>query len=42
MIYKRYQYYGPKGIEWTDWFVWDSDLKIVLPKTKLLVEYKEE
>lgn len=42
---KRYQYYTNKGIEWTDWFEWESnDFK---PKyqlerhPKLLNEYRD-
>lgn len=25
MTYKRYQYWSRTGVEWTDWFRWDSD-----------------
>lgn len=26
MKYKRYQYWGSTGIQWTPWFKYDSDL----------------
>lgn len=43
MIYKRYQYYGPKGIEWTDWFPWEHTSRDKWQlKNKLLNEYKED
>ena len=38
---KRYQFYGRNGIEWTEFFPWDTDYcpKYQLGK-KLLNEYK--
>ncbi len=42
MTQKRYQYYGPNGIEWTEWFHYryDSREKWQINK-KLLCEYRE-
>lgn len=48
MIYKRYEYWGPKGKTWTNWFPWNSDFKPELQLTdrriisRLYNEYKEE
>lgn len=42
MIYKRFQYYSKNGIEWTNWFIWDSSLREKWQfKNKLLNEYKD-
>ena len=27
MVYKRYQQFTKDGIQWTDWFKWDSDIR---------------
>ncbi len=41
MTLKRFQYYSNKGIVWTEWFEWDSDIKDKWQlKNKLLNEYK--
>lgn len=43
MTYKRYQFYGKNGIEWTDWFPWNSNSREKWQlKNKLLNEYKDE
>ena len=39
---KRYQYYAKNGIEWTDWFEWDSNWKPKIQlKNRLFNEYEE-
>lgn len=41
--YKRYQYYTREGIKWTDFFLWDSDIRDPWQlKGKLKNEYKED
>lgn len=48
MTYKRYEYWGPKGKQWTKWFKWDSSLKPELQMEdrrivcRLKNEYKDE
>ncbi len=39
-MYKRYQYRGKNGIEWTNWFKW-SGSKLPSPNKLLKVEYAE-
>lgn len=47
MIYKRYEYWTNEGKKFTDWFVWDSDLRPELQMSdrriisRLFNEYKE-
>lgn len=42
MTYKRYQYYAKDGIQWTNWFPWNSDIRDKWQfKNKLLNEYEE-
>ena len=38
---KRYEYWGPKGKTWTDWFHWTGP-KMPSPIKNLKVEYKDE
>ena len=43
MIQKRYEYYGPNGIQWTDWFNYskeDSLLKVFQKEEKWQVMNK--
>lgn len=38
---KRYQYWSSQGIQWTDWFPWNSDLTEPWQiKNKLKNEYR--
>ena len=42
MVQKRYQFWTKDGIQWTEWFDWDSDLRDKWQlKNRLLNEYKE-
>jgi hypothetical protein len=42
MIYKRYQYYGKQGIEWTPWFlITGKEIPKYQLKPNLRNEYKE-
>lgn len=42
MTYKRYQYYSPNGIVWTDWFPYNGPKEPYQGNKKLKNEYKEE
>lgn len=42
MIYKRYQYWGPHGIQWTKWFPYRGQKKPKYQLGKLLNEYNEK
>lgn len=42
--YKRYQYYTREGVKWTDFFLWESELRDPwqLKSQGLKNEYKED
>ncbi len=40
MTQKRYQYYGPKGIQWTDWFPYRGPKEPNQLGNKLKNEYR--
>ena len=48
MTYKRFEYWGPSGKQWTNWFPWKSDYKPELQMEdrrivcRLKNEYKDE
>lgn len=41
MLQKRYQFYGKKGIEWTEWFNHTGTKEPYQLGTKLKNEYRE-
>ena len=42
MEYKRYQYYGPNGIQWTNWFPYHGEDHPTKQHNKLKIEYIDE
>lgn len=41
MKQKRYQYYGPNGIQWTEWFNYEGPEEPRQMGNKLKNEYRE-
>lgn len=40
-LQKRYQYWGPQGLQWSDWFDWTGDKEPYQLDRRLKNEYRE-